>query len=84
MFLRVPAGRAEGVEAQYLQQVKAVCEYSGNDWLRVYLLRALHRLSGVDHILTLMNNPAWRWLFPAALVRLQVISDAHHGCITAS
>ncbi|XP_045924674.1 E3 ubiquitin-protein ligase rnf213-beta [Micropterus dolomieu] len=60
-----------GVEAQYLLQVKAVCEYCGNDWHRVYLLRALHRLSGVDCILSLMNNPAWRWVFPADLLRLQ-------------
>ncbi|XP_051273053.1 E3 ubiquitin-protein ligase rnf213-beta isoform X1 [Dicentrarchus labrax] len=58
-------------EAQYLQQVKAVCEYCGNDWHRVYLLRALLRLSGMDCILSLMNSPAWRWVFPADLLRLQ-------------
>lgn len=60
------------MEAQYLQQVKAVCEYCGNDWHRVYLLRALNRLSGMDCILSLMNNPAWRWVFPEDLVRRQV------------
>ncbi|TKS89378.1 E3 ubiquitin-protein ligase rnf213-beta [Collichthys lucidus] len=64
-------GRGGGVEAQYLQQVKAVCEYCGNDWHRVYLLRALNRLSGVDCILSLMNSPAWRWVFPEAVLRLQ-------------
>uniref|UniRef100_UPI0037E7EAB2 E3 ubiquitin-protein ligase rnf213-beta n=1 Tax=Semicossyphus pulcher TaxID=241346 RepID=UPI0037E7EAB2 len=58
-------------EAQYLQQVRAVCEYCGNDWLRVYLLRGLHRVSGMDCILSLMNIPAWRWVFPADLLRLQ-------------
>uniref|UniRef100_A0A3Q3EUN5 RING-type E3 ubiquitin transferase n=1 Tax=Labrus bergylta TaxID=56723 RepID=A0A3Q3EUN5_9LABR len=63
------------VEAKYLQQVRAVCEYCGNDWLRVYLLRALHRVSGVDCILSMMNNPAWRWVFPAELLRLQVFRD---------
>lgn len=60
------------MEADYLLQVKAVCEYSGNDWHRVYLLRALHRRSGVDCILSLMNNPTWRWVFPPDLLRLQV------------
>ncbi|XP_042252605.1 E3 ubiquitin-protein ligase rnf213-beta [Thunnus maccoyii] len=65
-------GRHGEVEAdQYLQQVRAVCEYSGNDWYRVYLLRALHRVSGVDCILSLMNIPTWRWVFPADLLRLQ-------------
>ncbi len=60
------------MEAQYLQQVRAVCEYCGNDWHRVYLLRALNRLSGMNCILSLMNDPAWRWVFPAELLRLQV------------
>ena len=66
-------GRHGEVEAdQYLQQVRAVCEYSGNDWYRVYLLRALYRVSGMDCILSLMNIPTWRWVFPADLLRLQV------------
>ncbi|XP_019133291.1 E3 ubiquitin-protein ligase rnf213-beta isoform X3 [Larimichthys crocea] len=64
-------GGGGGVEAQYLQQVRAVCEYCGNDWHRVYLLRALNRLSGVDCILSLMNNPARRWVFPEDVLRLQ-------------
>ncbi|XP_051795751.1 E3 ubiquitin-protein ligase rnf213-beta [Acanthochromis polyacanthus] len=65
---------AEGaaVEAdRFLQQVKAVCEYSGNDWFRVYLLRALHRRSGIDCILSMMNRPACCWIFPPELLRLQ-------------
>uniref|UniRef100_A0A3B5AHP7 RING-type E3 ubiquitin transferase n=1 Tax=Stegastes partitus TaxID=144197 RepID=A0A3B5AHP7_9TELE len=56
----------------FLQQVKAVCEYSGNDWFRVYLLRALNRCSGIDCILALMNSPACRWIFPPHLLQLQV------------
>ncbi|XP_054454921.1 E3 ubiquitin-protein ligase rnf213-beta [Anoplopoma fimbria] len=64
-------GRPSGVEAQYLQQVQAVCESCANDWHRVYLLRALHRLSGVDCILSMMNIPAWRWVFPQKLLQLQ-------------
>lgn len=57
---------------QYLRQVRGVCEYSGNDWLKVYLLRALHRRSGIERILSLMNSPASRWIFPAEVLRLQV------------
>lgn len=62
----------DDVDAQYLQQVKAVCEYSGNNWYQIYLLRAVHRLSSVDCILSLMNCPQWRWVFPLELLRLQV------------
>ncbi|XP_056285146.1 E3 ubiquitin-protein ligase rnf213-beta isoform X2 [Pseudoliparis swirei] len=61
----------QGVEAEYLQQVKAACEGGANDWHRVYLLRALHRLAGVDRLLTLMSDPAWSWLFPPELLRRQ-------------
>ncbi|XP_028991062.2 E3 ubiquitin-protein ligase rnf213-beta [Betta splendens] len=60
----------ESVE-QYLRQVRAVCEYGGNDWYRVYLLRALHRCSSMDLVLSLANSPACRWVFPAELLRLQ-------------
>ncbi|RVE59876.1 hypothetical protein OJAV_G00193340 [Oryzias javanicus] len=58
-------------EATLLQQVRAVCEYGGNDWVRIYLLRALHRLSSMDCILSLMNSSVYRWIFPAELVRMQ-------------
>ena len=68
----VSLGAVEKVEDQYLQQVRAVCEYCANDWFRVYLLRALHRRSGMDCILSLMNSPTWGWLFPAELPPLQV------------
>lgn len=61
---------------QFLQQVKAVCEYSENDWYRVYLLRAIARLSGQQCILSLLNSPACRWVFPAELLRRQV--NTHH------
>ncbi|XP_068161093.1 E3 ubiquitin-protein ligase rnf213-beta isoform X2 [Antennarius striatus] len=59
------------MEVHYLQQVRAVCEYSGNGWYRVYLLRVLYKLYGTDYMLSMMNNPAWRWLFPPDLLRLQ-------------
>ncbi|XP_054605449.2 E3 ubiquitin-protein ligase rnf213-beta isoform X2 [Nothobranchius furzeri] len=64
-----PAGEQRVDE--YLQQVRAVCEYSGNDWLRVYLLRAFHRCCGMDCIHFLLNSPTWRWIFPAKLLSLQ-------------
>ncbi|XP_043958780.1 E3 ubiquitin-protein ligase rnf213-beta isoform X1 [Gambusia affinis] len=56
---------------EYLRQVRGLFEYGSNDWLRVYLLRALHRCSGMEFIMSLMNNPACRWIFPAHLLQLQ-------------
>ncbi|XP_033975098.1 E3 ubiquitin-protein ligase rnf213-beta isoform X3 [Trematomus bernacchii] len=70
-------GRPKDMEAQFLQQVKAVCEDGGNDWHRVYLLRALNKCSGMDSILSLLNIPAWRWLFPADLLRLQRVTPSN-------
>ncbi|KAI9537485.1 hypothetical protein NQZ68_025342 [Dissostichus eleginoides] len=70
-------GRLKDMEAQFLQQVKAVCEDGGNDWHRVYLLRALNKCSGMDSILSLMNIPAWRLLFPADLLRLQRVTPSN-------
>ncbi|XP_069016032.1 E3 ubiquitin-protein ligase rnf213-beta [Embiotoca jacksoni] len=69
--LLAPDQGGEAESDPYLLQVRAVCEYGGNDWLRVYLLRALNRHSGMDFILSLMNSPAQRWMFPAELLRLQ-------------
>ncbi|KAM8837147.1 E3 ubiquitin-protein ligase rnf213-beta [Spinachia spinachia] len=70
-------GRPRGEEARYLQQVKAACESGADGWLRVYLVRALHRLSGVECIVSLMNQPAWRWVFPPSLLQLQRISPTN-------
>ncbi|CAL8304474.1 unnamed protein product [Lota lota] len=56
---------------RYLQQVQAVIDYCGNDWYRVYLLRALHRQANTDYILALMRDPAWAWLFPPEVLRIQ-------------
>lgn len=70
-LLKEAQGKTGEVDNHYLLQVRAVCEYCGNDWHRVYLLRALHRLTGMDCILSLMNSPAWRWVFPAKLLQLQ-------------
>ncbi|KAK0144079.1 E3 ubiquitin-protein ligase rnf213-beta [Merluccius polli] len=58
---------------QYLQQVRAVLDYSGNDWYRVYLLRSLHRMTNMDFLLGLMRQQNWIWVFPPEVVRLQMM-----------
>lgn len=64
------------MDVRYLKQVREVLESSGNDWYRVYLIRAVHRLSGVDCVLSLMDSPSWRWVFPPDLLRLQVPGES--------
>ncbi|KAL2078388.1 hypothetical protein ACEWY4_026073 [Coilia grayii] len=74
--LEQPQGELAQSEWQYLEQVKAVCEYCGNDWYRVYLLRALNRLASMDGVLALMNSTIWVWAFPPEVVRLQRLIPA--------
>ncbi|KAM9716156.1 E3 ubiquitin-protein ligase rnf213-beta [Menidia menidia] len=64
-------GGGGGAGVGLLVQVRAVCEYGGNDWTRVYLLRALHHHSGTRGLLDLMERPRWSWIFPPELLRLQ-------------
>ncbi|XP_031417458.1 E3 ubiquitin-protein ligase rnf213-beta isoform X2 [Clupea harengus] len=71
-----PQGVLGELEQKYLEQVKAVCEYSGNGWYRVYLLRTLNRLAGMDGLLVLMNSTLWAWAFPPDVVRLQRLIPA--------
>ncbi|XP_028976282.2 E3 ubiquitin-protein ligase rnf213-beta isoform X4 [Esox lucius] len=71
------SGSGNSVEAQYLSQVKAVCQYGGNDWYRVFLLRTINRQAGIDCLLSLMNTASpWVWAFPPEVLRLQRLLPA--------
>ncbi|XP_058845777.1 E3 ubiquitin-protein ligase rnf213-beta isoform X2 [Acipenser ruthenus] len=63
------ASSSRGVREGYLEQVKAVLEYSGNDWHRIYLLRALTRQFGMDCLLALLKKQ--HWAFPPKLIQIQ-------------
>ncbi|XP_036391600.1 E3 ubiquitin-protein ligase rnf213-beta-like [Megalops cyprinoides] len=69
-------GESRELEERYLEQVKAVCEYCGNDWYRVYLLRAVNRRAGLDCVRALMNSDTWRWAFPPEVIHLQRLVPA--------
>lgn len=70
-----------GEVVEYLGQVEAVCDYCGNDWYRVYLLRALNKQAGLDCVLGVMNTPRWAWVFPPEVLRLQVHLRPSHTTI---
>ncbi|XP_057214799.1 E3 ubiquitin-protein ligase rnf213-beta-like isoform X2 [Triplophysa rosa] len=69
-------GNCEDVELKLLEQVKAVCEYCDNDWYRIYLLRALDRLAGMDCLQMLINSTDYIWIFPAEILRLHRLTPA--------
>lgn len=55
-------------EAQdFLNMVIKLCEDSGNDWYRVYLMRKLSHHNGVDCVQTLVKQPKFSWLFPTEI-----------------
>ncbi|XP_029109785.1 E3 ubiquitin-protein ligase rnf213-beta [Scleropages formosus] len=64
------------LEQRFLGQVRAVCEYGANDWHRVYLLRAINQLEGMDCVHALMKSTQWEWVFPAEIIRLQRLIPA--------
>lgn len=72
LVLYVFLGECAEWEQRMLEQVKALCEYSNNDWYRVYLLRALNRQAGTDCILAVMNSAPYEWVFPAKFLQQQV------------
>ncbi|KAM3876274.1 LOW QUALITY PROTEIN: E3 ubiquitin-protein ligase rnf213-alpha-like [Diretmus argenteus] len=52
---------------EFLDAVVKLCEQSGNDWFRVYLIRKLSALQGVELVQTLVKEPELSWLFPAEI-----------------
>eukprot|EP00064_Thunnus_orientalis_P007838 superscaffoldBa00000892_g7860 len=49
----------------FVNMVIKLCEESGNDWFRVYLIRKLSEWRGVELVQTLVKQPKFSWLFPA-------------------
>ncbi|XP_075712304.1 E3 ubiquitin-protein ligase RNF213 isoform X2 [Rhinoderma darwinii] len=53
----------------YLQCVKNLCSSSGNDWYRVYLVRKLANLNGIDTVQRHFKDPQFSWLFPKVMLQ---------------
>ncbi|CAK6972178.1 E3 ubiquitin-protein ligase rnf213-alpha-like isoform X5 [Scomber scombrus] len=54
----------DGAE-DFMNMVMKLCEESGNDWYRVYLIRKLSECQGVELVQTLVKQEKFGWLFPA-------------------
>ncbi|XP_040296683.1 E3 ubiquitin-protein ligase RNF213-like [Bufo bufo] len=58
-----------GANQHYLQCVKTFCSLSGNDWYRIYLIRKLANLDGIDSVQRHFKDPDFKWLFPKVMLQ---------------
>ncbi|XP_073505879.1 E3 ubiquitin-protein ligase RNF213 isoform X2 [Phyllobates terribilis] len=64
------SGKSTGVTNEnYLRSVKTLCSLSGNDWYRVYLIRKLSNLDGIDTVQRHFKDPNFGWLFPTRMLQ---------------
>lgn len=64
--------------AAFLTSVIRLCEHSGNDWYRVYLIRKICSLKGVDHVQNLLCEDQFMWLFPQVVLQMVGFSVLQH------
>ncbi|XP_043084874.1 E3 ubiquitin-protein ligase rnf213-alpha-like isoform X2 [Puntigrus tetrazona] len=56
--------------SEFLNHVTDLCSQSKNDWYRVYLIRKLCSLHGVEYVQKLLSQKEFRWLFPKEILDL--------------
>ncbi|KAK3552318.1 hypothetical protein QTP86_010384 [Hemibagrus guttatus] len=59
-----------GVTA-FLDSVQDLCKSSRNDWYRVYLIRKICSLNGVEYIQKLLYEDQLSWLFPQEVLQMR-------------
>jgi len=64
----------EGAD-DFLKVVIKLCEDSGNEWYRVYLIRKMSERQGVEVVQGLAKQPEFSWLCPEE-IKMQVCSPA--------
>ncbi|XP_042369460.1 E3 ubiquitin-protein ligase rnf213-alpha-like [Plectropomus leopardus] len=53
----------------FMSMVIKLCEDSGNDWFRIYLIRKLSKWHGVESVQALVKEPKFSWLFPREILQ---------------
>ncbi|KAM9519265.1 E3 ubiquitin-protein ligase rnf213-alpha-like [Salvelinus alpinus] len=51
-------------EREFLTSVGELCQHSGNDWYRVYLIRKICNQHGVEYVQHFLTVADMQWLFP--------------------
>ncbi|RXN38155.1 E3 ubiquitin-protein ligase RNF213-alpha-like protein [Labeo rohita] len=59
---------SRSVTPAFLNRVTDLCCRSSNDWYRVYLIRKICSLHGVDYVQKLLPRDEYRWLFPQEIL----------------
>ncbi|KAM9311530.1 E3 ubiquitin-protein ligase RNF213 [Gastrophryne carolinensis] len=67
----------ELIHDDYVTCVKDICSKSGNDWFRIYLIRKLANLDGIDVVQQHFKDPSMGWLFPPEILRNQDTQTSH-------
>lgn len=62
-------------EQRYLKSVERFCSRARNDWHRVYLVRRIASLHGMEFAQRLVTEPRFSWVFPAEI--LQQVHKRH-------
>uniref|UniRef100_A0A803YCM8 RING-type E3 ubiquitin transferase n=1 Tax=Meleagris gallopavo TaxID=9103 RepID=A0A803YCM8_MELGA len=57
----------------YLENVKVFCDLSQNDWHRVYLVRKIAHLYGMEFAQKLVMEARFNWVFP-----VEILSQSNH------
>uniref|UniRef100_A0A8C5RBG0 RING-type E3 ubiquitin transferase n=1 Tax=Leptobrachium leishanense TaxID=445787 RepID=A0A8C5RBG0_9ANUR len=58
--------------SEFLHHVKDFCTASGNDWHRLYFIRKLANLHGIESVQKLYNDDDYEWLFPEQMFHTEV------------
>ncbi|XP_042587954.1 E3 ubiquitin-protein ligase rnf213-alpha-like isoform X2 [Cyprinus carpio] len=58
------------VTSAFLNSVVDLCCQSRNDWYRVYLIRKICTLHGIEYVQKLLPQEGFRWLFPQEILEL--------------
>lgn len=54
----------------FLDSVQDLCKHSRNDWYRVYLIRKICSLYGVEYVQKLLHEDQLSWLFPQEVLHM--------------
>ncbi|XP_072522974.1 E3 ubiquitin-protein ligase rnf213-alpha-like isoform X2 [Salminus brasiliensis] len=62
------SGGLEKHQDEFLGTVMELCEESRNDWYRVYLIRKICSLQGVEVVQNMQKDVQFQWLFPQEIL----------------
>ncbi|XP_072882379.1 E3 ubiquitin-protein ligase rnf213-alpha-like [Hemitrygon akajei] len=57
----------------FLRRIKYMILNGGNDWFKIYLVRKLFCLNGIDFVQDLLKDDQFSWIFPK-----KIVQERHH------